>query len=87
LESSTYRAATVVVPDVATHAMLAEAFNAWVEQERPSAILHIHYYHDTQAHVRGYQIIYSESDGSQRRNAARKTTSREPLAPPPAFTL
>jgi hypothetical protein len=56
-----YRAVTLVAPDVGSRALLMQAFNAWVEEEQPSDILHMHYYHDPESHVRGYQIVYEES--------------------------
>jgi hypothetical protein len=56
-----YKAITLVAPDVGSRTVLIQAFNAWVEEEQPSDILHMHYYHDPDSHVRGYQIVYEES--------------------------
>ncbi len=61
MQGRTFRAVTIVVPDLRCHTMLEEAFNAWTAQERPSAILHVHYYHDPHLRVRGYQVIYEVS--------------------------
>ncbi len=75
MQGRTFRAVTIVVPDLRCHTMLEEAFNAWTAQERPSAILHVHYYHDSGLRVRGYQIIYEESpDGGSNGETAEAIT-------------
>ncbi len=38
-----------------------DAFNDWVEEEQPLAIVHVHYFHDSESHQRGYQAIYKEN--------------------------
>jgi hypothetical protein len=59
LEKS-FKATTIVTPDVANRLVLEAAFNSWAAEARPANILHIHYYHDPEAHVRGYQVVYEE---------------------------
>jgi hypothetical protein len=39
---------------------LEEAFDQWSEEARPASILHVHYYHDLESHLRGYQVVYEE---------------------------
>jgi len=60
MQEKSYKAATIVTPDVANRLVLEEAFNSWSEETKPTSILHVHYYHDVQAHVRGYQVVYEE---------------------------
>jgi hypothetical protein len=71
-----YKAITLVAPDVGGHALLTEAFNTWVEEEQPSEIVHMHYYHDPESRVRGYQIVYEESwRAAEHLEASGATTS------------
>ena len=58
MDTRNFRAANIFVKTGSGRAPLVEAFNAWVEQEVPAAIVHVHYYHDLDACIRGYQIIY-----------------------------
>jgi len=60
MQEKSYKAATIVTPDVANRLVLEEAFNQWSEETKPATILHVHYYHDVEAHVRGYQVVYEE---------------------------
>lgn len=56
-----FKATTIVAPDVANRLVLEAAFNNWAEETKPASILHVHYYHDPEAHVRGYQVVYEET--------------------------
>jgi ABC-type amino acid transport system permease subunit len=60
MPEKSFKAATIVIPDAANRTVLEEAFNEWSEQTKPTSILHIHYYHDLEAHARGYQVVYEE---------------------------
>jgi ornithine carbamoyltransferase len=55
------KATTIVTPDVSNRLVLEAAFNDWAEETKPASILHVHYYHDVEACVRGYQVVYEES--------------------------
>lgn len=61
VEAGNFKAANVVAEESGGFESLAEAFNAWVEETRPLAIVHVHHYRDPQNHLLGYQIIYAES--------------------------
>lgn len=60
MQDKFFKATTIVIPDTSKGAVLEEAFNRWSEEVRPNSILHVHYYHDVEAHVRGYQVVYEE---------------------------
>ena len=60
MEEKSFKAATIVTPDATSRLILEEAFNSWSDETKPASILHVHYYHDVQAHVRGYQVVYEE---------------------------
>ena len=60
MNDKSYKAATILTPDHASRLVLEEAFNLWSEETKPNSILHVHYYHDRDAHVRGYQVVYEE---------------------------
>lgn len=60
MQEKAFKAATIVIPEVANRLVLEEAFNQWSEETKPSSILHVHYYHDMESHVRGYQVVYEE---------------------------
>ena len=60
MHEKSFKAATIVIPEVANRLVLEEAFNQWSEETKPTSILHVHYYHDVDSHVRGYQVVYEE---------------------------
>lgn len=60
MQEKLFKATTIVIPDVANRLVLEEAFNYWSKETKPASILHVHYYHDMAAHVRGYQVVYEE---------------------------
>jgi ornithine carbamoyltransferase len=60
MQDKMFKATTIVTPDVSNRLVLEEAFNIWSEETKPTSILHVHYYHDPEAHVRGYQVVYEE---------------------------
>ena len=60
MQDKSYKATTIVIPDVANRLVLEAAFNQWSDDVKPSSILHVHYYHDAEAHVKGYQVVYEE---------------------------
>jgi len=60
MQEKLFKATTIVIPDVASRLVLEEAFNHWSEETKPASILNVHYYHDMEAHVRGYQVVYEE---------------------------
>jgi hypothetical protein len=60
MPEKSFKAATIVIPDAASRLALDAAFNDWSEETKPTSILHIHYYHDLEAHARGYQVVYEE---------------------------
>jgi ornithine carbamoyltransferase len=60
MQDKSFKATTIVAPDVGNRLVLEAAFNNWAEETRPASILHVHYYHDIQAHVQGYQVVYEE---------------------------
>jgi len=60
MQDKSFKATTIVAPDVANQLVLEAAFNNWAEETRPASILHVHYYHDAEARVRGYQVVYEE---------------------------
>jgi hypothetical protein len=60
MQEKSFKATTIVIPEVANRLVLEEAFNHWSEETKPSSILHVHYYHDIDSHVRGYQVVYEE---------------------------
>ena len=53
-----FRAVTIVTRSSKGRVDLTDAFNTWVKEEQPLAIIHIHYFHDSETHQRGYQIVY-----------------------------
>lgn len=61
MQNTTFKAITITVPDSRCHTALEEAFNLWASEEKPSNILHVHYYHDVHLRVQGYQVIYQET--------------------------
>lgn len=64
MQTTKFKAVTVVAADTWCHTALAEAFNLWAMETQPAAILHVHFYHDLSLRVRGYQIIYEDSRGT-----------------------
>lgn len=75
MEGKVFKAVTIVVPEVATHSTLEAAFNAWADKKQPAAIVHIHFFHDPNSRVHGYQIIYAESwDDASRQDSVGATT-------------
>jgi hypothetical protein len=61
MQEKSFKATTIVTPDVSSRLVLEAAFNNWSEETKPRSILHVHYYHDKEAHVRGYQVVYEEN--------------------------
>ena len=61
MQDKMFKATTIVAPDLSSRLILEAAFNDWAEATKPASILHVHYYHDMEAHVRGYQLVYQES--------------------------
>jgi hypothetical protein len=60
MQDKSFKATTIVIPDVTNRLVLEAAFNNWAEETKPASILHVHYYHDAETHVRGYQVVYEE---------------------------
>ena len=60
MPDKTYKATTIAIPEVANGLVLEEAFNLWSQETKPASILHVHYYHDLESHVKGYQVVYEE---------------------------
>ena len=60
MQDKSFKATTIVIPDVTNRLVLEAAFNNWAEETKPASILHVHYYHDVASHVRGYQVVYEE---------------------------
>ena len=60
MQEKMFKATTILIPDVSSRLVLEAAFNNWVEETKPATILHVHYYHDMDSHVRGYQVVYQE---------------------------
>jgi len=60
MQEKIYKATTIAIPEVANGLVLEAAFNNWSEETKPTSILHVHYYHDMEAHVKGYQVVYEE---------------------------
>lgn len=60
MQEKSFKATTIVVPDVSNRLVLEAAFNHWVEEARPTNILHVHFYHDPESRVHGYQVVYEE---------------------------
>jgi hypothetical protein len=55
MEPKHFRAVTITAKASQGRRELCEAFNDWVEEdEEPPAIVHTHYFHDTEAPARGY---------------------------------
>jgi uncharacterized SAM-binding protein YcdF (DUF218 family) len=67
MEGKSFKAVTITAKESGGHTALVEAFNAWAEKERPSLIVHVHYYHDDRSRRRGYQIIFEESERAEAR--------------------
>ena len=63
MQTKTFRAVQLTVADHEDRDALLEAFNAWAEVERPAEILDVHYFHDAEVGLRGYQIIFEDSWG------------------------
>lgn len=61
VEAGNFRAVNVVAEESGGFELLAAAFNTWVEETRPAAIVHVHHFRDSRNHRMGYQIIYAES--------------------------
>lgn len=70
MEEKTFKAVNITASEKGGPAALAAAFNDWADKARPAAIVHVHYYHDPSLHLRGYQIIFEESEKAQVRPAA-----------------
>ena len=60
MQEKMFKATTILIPDVSSRLVLEAAFNNWAEETKPATILHVHYYHDMESHVRGYQVVYQE---------------------------
>jgi hypothetical protein len=60
MQEKSFKATTIVIPDVSNRLVLEAAFNDWAEEARPANILHVHYYHDSGSRVQGYQVVYEE---------------------------
>ena len=60
MQEKSFKATTIVTPDVSNSLVLEAAFNHWAEETRPADILHVHYYHDAESRVHGYQVVYEE---------------------------
>ena len=60
MQDKSFKATTIVTPDVSSRLVLEAAFNDWAEETKPASILHVHYYHDMESRVRGYQVVYEE---------------------------
>lgn len=56
-----FKAVNIVAEESGGYGLLAEAFNAWVSENRPATLVHVHHYRDPSARLIGYQIIYEES--------------------------
>jgi DUF218 domain len=61
MKEKSFKAVNITAQDAHGRDELAEVFNAWAEKEQPSSIVHVHYYHDQDNHVRGYRIIFEKS--------------------------
>lgn len=61
MEPKLFKAVTISAAASRSRTDLAEAFNEWAEDEQPVLIVHVHYFHDPESRVRGYQIIYEAS--------------------------
>lgn len=61
MDGEKFKAVSIVVKDQGGRTSLVEAFNSWSERVRPAVVVHVHYFHDASARVRGYQVIYQES--------------------------
>lgn len=77
MQDKIFKATTIVAPDVSNRLVLEAAFNNWAEETKPTSILHVHYYHDMEAHVRGYQVVYEEPWAPY--PAPEKTLENEPV--------
>ncbi len=60
MQDKSFKATTIVIPEASNRLVLEAAFNNWAEETKPASILHVHYYHDMESHVRGYQVVYEE---------------------------
>ncbi|MFZ0964554.1 MAG: hypothetical protein WAO35_27125, partial [Terriglobia bacterium] len=60
MQAKTFKATTIIAPDVSNRLVLEAAFNHWADEARPANILSVHYYQDREAHVCGYQVVYEE---------------------------
>ncbi len=56
-----FRAVTIATKSSQGRSDLTDAINDWAEEEQPLAIVHIHCFHDSETHQRGYQIVYEEN--------------------------
>ena len=61
MQEKSFKATTIVVPAASNRLVLEAAFNTWAEQAHPANILHVHYYHDAEEQVQGYQLVYEEA--------------------------
>jgi len=61
MQGKQFKATTIVTPESSNRLVLEAAFNNWAEETKPASILHVHYYHDMESHVRGYQVVYEEA--------------------------
>lgn len=67
-----FRAVSIAVRNQGSRSSLVEAFNSWADKTRPSAIIHVHYFHDASSHIRGYQVVYQELSSASDAPAATK---------------
>jgi hypothetical protein len=79
MHNKSFKAATILVPDHANRLVLEEAFNTWAEETKPNSILHVHYYHEREARVRGYQVVYEEAWTT---TLSRQLSDEEPVKAP-----
>jgi hypothetical protein len=54
MEPKRFRPVTITSKASRGRRELCEAFNDWVEDEEPPAIVHTHYFRDAEAPARGY---------------------------------
>ena len=63
MQERRFKATTIVTSDLSSRLVLECAFNDWATETNPANILHVHYYHDMELRVRGYQVVYEEPRG------------------------
>ena len=61
MPEKSFKATTIVIPDMSSTLVLEAAFNHWAEEARPANIIHVLYYQDPGSRVRGYQVVYEEA--------------------------